>query len=125
MKSGSGSTQNENCVDTGICGSTTNGDSNTQNLNCAGEDCSAFIFGNMNSQNTNCRNTFCDSRSFDSTNLGPLDSNTQSTACQASGACINSGINTNVVSNLAPSCVSGNPDTTTYCQGDRTFTFPN
>ena len=73
--------------------------SNTQHLACAnGSICSNTANGDL------CR---------------------QNTACQSSGNCMNDRANTNVYSNSAPSCANGSPDTTTICQRDRTFTFPN
>ena len=67
-------------------------------------------------QNIACQRTFC-------FNVG--DSTTQSTFCQSSESCENTGINTNVMSNSAP-CSSNEPDTTTFCQLGRTpIVIPN
>lgn len=49
----------------------------------------------------------------------------QNTACPQSG-CLNNGEDTNVYANLASAtCFSSGPDTTTICQKDRSFVFPN
>ena len=90
-----------------------------QNTNCVGSAaCGGGAFGNGNTENTNCTGSdFC-------ANFAEGDLNTQNTACQSS-ECFNFGINTNVIANSAISCNSGDPDTTTICQRDRTFTFPN
>jgi hypothetical protein len=54
-----------------------------------------------------------------------VNSKTQNTACQSSG-CLNNGINTNIYANSASDiCRNIGSDTTTICQGDRTFVFPN
>ena len=92
---------------------------NTENTNCTGSDfCANFAEGDLNTQNLNC------ARSNTCLSIVEGDLNTQNTACQSS-ECFNFGINTNVIANSAISCNSGDPDTTTICQRDRTFTFPN
>jgi hypothetical protein len=56
---------------------------------------------------------------------GRTTDGTQITACQYS-VCTNTGTDTIVASNSATDhCVSGGPDTTTICQLERTFVFPN
>ena len=72
-----------------------------------------------NSQNLACANT------VECVNLHPSNPNNQNTACQSTDRCSNEGINTNLYSNSATTCTSSGPDTTTLCQQDRTFTFPN
>jgi hypothetical protein len=45
---------------------------------------------------------------------------------RVSSLCGNIGTNTNVYSNSASApCIGNDTDTTTLCQQDRTFTFPN
>ena len=111
-------TQNNNCSDGSFCANNALGNSNTQNLNCARvNQCVNIEFGSSSTQNTACANSgSCFVVDFRSS---------QNTACQSTGSCRNEGINTNVISNSAPSCTNGDPDTTTICQKDRTFTVPN
>ena len=111
-------TQNNNCSDGSFCANNALGNSNTQNLNCARvNQCVNIEFGSSSTQNTACVN---------SGNCFIVDFQySQNTACQSTGSCRNEGINTNVISNSAPSCTNGDPDTTTICQKDRTFTVPN
>src|SRR6185436_20375187 len=113
---GSLNTQNNNCS-ASFCSTAAFGTSNTQNLNCARViQCNNFEFGSSGTQNTACANSgVCFNVDFGSS---------QNTACQSS-RCRNEGINTNVISNSAPSCTNGDPDTTTLCQKDRTITIPN
>jgi len=105
------------------CLTSTVGDSNTQNLNChnSGACNNGQIGDDFNTQNLNCHNS---GACFNSKPPG-FPVTTQNTACQSSGECGNGGLNTNVLANSAPSCESDTIDTTTICQQDRTFTFPN
>ena len=60
------------------------------------------------------------------TNNHITDSSNQNTACQSTSTSVNVGTNTNVISNSASgACNSDGPDTTTVCQRDCTFVFPN
>ena len=80
--------------------------------------CLSFNNFGISSQRNTCANSgFC-------FNLGGGDY-TQNTVCQSTGTCDNREQNSNVYSNSATSCVSGGPDTTTICQRDGTFVFPN
>ena len=116
--------------------------SNTnQRINCVDATCNNFSFGFSNNQNMNCRATSCFNAgdgsdgtqnmvcangggctNFDSGFSAP---NKQNTLCQSS-TCVNVGTNTNVQANSASeTCSSGDPDTTTICQGDRVIFRPN
>jgi hypothetical protein len=95
----SSNTQTNNCNGGSVCRNNAGESDNTQTNNCSG--------------GSSCINGF-----------GETDNN-QLNACQSS-VCRNTGVNTNVYANAATSdCVSGGPDTTTVCQRDRTFVFPN
>jgi len=115
---GGSNTQNNNCTRTSFCFNGGSGGS-TQNNNCADPSfCANIDLVGSSTQNIDCANgLFCSN-----TNAG--GSSTQNAACQSS-SCFNVGANTNVISNSASLCTSGGSDTTTICQRDRTFVFPN
>ncbi len=85
-------------------------------------NCDIFVGGDSNTQNIACNGGFCGNSRF---NYQSDNFNSQNTACPQSG-CLNNGEDTNVYANLASAtCFSSGPDTTTICQKDRSFVFPN
>ena len=115
---GTSSDQYNSCTNESRCAQF--GISDTQNIGCSNEySCSQF--GLSSTQNTVCAN-----RSGCATNSGFDGPGTsQNTVCQSS-ICSNFGADTNVIANSASDvCANGGPNTTTICQKDRTFVFPN
>ena len=120
-----GAAANDFISQTLVCGRThdcinANGaPSTTQTLACANSPGCENVQGKTNIA---CQSSLCESGRFG------INEDTQDTACQSTGSCTNSGINTRVLSNSATSCnADGNttPDTTIICQRDRTFVIPN
>lgn len=117
---GSSNTQTSTCVGP-PCFVQVVGNSNTQTISCRA-NCANSFDGNSNTQNVACNGSFCGNNGFFPS---LVNSNTQNTSCQSSG-CLNNGLDTNVYANSASDiCRNSGPDTTTICQGDRTFVFPN
>ena len=109
--------QNNNCVES-LCENGNIGFPSNQDNNCSRTGrCLNYNNAGSSSQSITCANSdFC---------LNLHAGATQNTVCQSTGTCDNREHNSNVYSNSATSCVSGGPDTTTICQRDRIFVFPN